>query len=60
MSVTLSQQAIDRVSRDFNAVINFALDKAGVEGLTFLALWREGAWDEINREWPEFKTPDAV
>jgi hypothetical protein len=47
-----------RISAEFNAAINFALDKAGCEGLTFLSLWREGAWAEINAEWPEFKRPN--
>ncbi len=48
---------INRVSAEFNAAINFALDEAGIEGLTFLSLWREGAWDEVAREFPEFKMP---
>ena len=41
----------------FNAAINFALDKAGIDGLVFLGLWREGAWEEISKEFPEFKGP---
>lgn len=42
---------------EFNAAINFALDEAGAEGLAFLSLWREGAWDEIAAEFPSFAHP---
>lgn len=42
---------------DFNAAINFALDEAGSEGLTFLNLWREGCFPEIREQFPEFKGP---
>lgn len=45
-----------QMSVEFNAAINYALDKAGPEGLTFLSLWREGAWDEIRENWPDFVT----
>jgi hypothetical protein len=46
----------------FNAAINFAIDDVGPEGLTFLRLWREGDWDAIRKEFPEFGLPlaDAV
>ena len=40
----------------FNAAINFALDEAGPEGMSFLELWREGAWSEIASEFPGFKS----
>lgn len=46
----------DEVKSAFNDAINFALDEAGPEGLTFLAMWREGAWDEIAAEFPVFKS----
>lgn len=38
----------------FNAAINFALDGAEGEGLLFLNLWREGDWESIAREFPDF------
>ena len=38
----------------FNAAINFALDEAEGEGLTFLRMWREGDWNGIANDFPEF------
>ncbi|MDP2835167.1 MAG: hypothetical protein Q8Q28_18065 [Pseudomonadota bacterium] len=49
-----------RASAAFNAAINFALDKAGPEGLTFLSCWREGDWGAIAEEWPEFKIEELL
>ena len=43
----------------FNAAINFALDEADGEGLTFLRMWREGDWSGIEIEFPEFDLNDA-
>lgn len=40
---------------NFNDAINFALDKAGPEGLTFLRMWREGELEAIASEFPEFQ-----
>jgi len=40
----------------FNAAIDFAIE-LGAEGATFLHLWREGAWDELREDFPEFKGP---
>jgi hypothetical protein len=45
------------MQEEFNAAINFALDKAGPEGLVFLHLWREGCFPEIQKEFPEFEGP---
>lgn len=45
----------DEIQAAFNAAINFALDEADGEGLLFLEMWREGAWDEIAAEFPSFK-----
>ena len=36
----------------FNAAIDFALEEP--MGLAFLSLWREGDWDAIALEWPDF------
>lgn len=47
-------QAAKNHQSAFNAAINFALDRAGPEGLTFLRTWREGDFDAIAREWPDF------
>ena len=47
------------MQEEFNAAINFAIDGAGWgrDGILFLRLWREGAWDEIAEEFPEFNGP---
>lgn len=37
----------------FNAAINFALDEAE-DGMIFLAMWREGDWEGIAKDFPEF------
>jgi hypothetical protein len=47
-------QELSDAFRCFNAAINFALDHADSEGLLFLGLWREGNWEAIAREFPEF------
>ena len=47
----------ENMQKEFNAAINFAIDKAGFGGIEFLEMWREGAWDEISSEFPEFKGP---
>jgi hypothetical protein len=39
---------------EFNRVINYALELEDFQ-LIFLELWREGAWQELNREFPEWK-----
>lgn len=44
----------DQENIAFNAAINFALDEADGEGLLFLRLWREGDWESIAEEFPEF------
>jgi len=38
----------------FNAAINFAIDDADGEGITFLRLWRNGDWESIENEFPRF------
>ena len=58
-AATAATEEKNRLAAEFNSAINFALDEAGPEGLTFLSLWREGAWDEIDLEWPAFKTPQS-
>lgn len=44
---------------DVNQAINFALDTAFVEGCDFLRVWREGDWQTLDREWPEWKASFA-
>lgn len=41
-------------SKAFNAAIDFALDDAEGDGLNFLRMWREGDWEGIAREFPDF------
>jgi hypothetical protein len=48
---------INREHRKFMAAINFAADHAGLEANLFLQMWREGCWQEIQSEFPEFKGP---
>ncbi|MDY7579256.1 hypothetical protein RGU70_13100 [Herbaspirillum sp. RTI4] len=39
----------------FNAAVNFALDDAGAEGMTFLRMWRAGDRHGIATQFPAFK-----
>jgi len=47
----------DRAHQEFMAAINFAIDEAEENASIFLQLWREGCWDEIQRDFPSFKGP---
>lgn len=49
--------SLSLVHEQFNAAINFAIDGADQEGILFLQMWREGDWDGIANEFPEFKGP---
>jgi hypothetical protein len=53
----MSEQQILEGFHQFNAAIDFAIDGAGPEGILFLSLWREGAWDVTAKEFPEFEGP---
>lgn len=44
---------------NFNKALDFALDYTE-EPDTFLRVWREGSWDVIDREWPEFRSYAAM
>ena len=44
----------DQGNTAYNAAINFARDEADGDCLLFLRLWREGDWESIAREFPEF------
>lgn len=45
----------EHIRRAFNSALDFALDDCEVdEGLTFPRYWREGDWQAISRDWPEF------
>lgn len=37
----------------FNALIDFAIEHCGIEVDVFLKNWREGAFEELKRDWPE-------
>ncbi len=43
----------------YNAAIQYAINE-GFDGITFLRLWNEGAWDVIAREFPDFEGPDLT
>ena len=42
----------NHVTDTYNKVINFAIETD--EPASFLRVWREGSWDTIDKEWPEF------
>ncbi len=47
-------------SEAFNSAINFALSPdANLEGMLFLSLWREGDWEGLAKEFPEFKQQEV-
>ena len=45
----------DQVIEDFTSAIDFAIEDD--EPALFLRCWREGDWDTLRKEWPEFKLP---
>jgi len=54
------EAAKNDVAREYNAILDFALDKCPHnEAVQVLRLWREGSFDVIRREWPEFIFPDT-
>lgn len=46
---------VAEVISDFNRAINFAIETD--EATAFLIAWREGDWETIANEWPEFPLP---
>jgi hypothetical protein len=50
----------EHLIEEFNKAINFTLDEAGDEGLTFLSCWREGDWGTIEKEFPDFKVSERL
>lgn len=44
----------DEVSIAFNAAIDFTLEQTDSDGMIFLRMWREGDWEGIHSEFPEF------
>lgn len=53
----MSNNDLIEMQEEYNSAIDFALDEASLDGILFLRMWREGAWDEIAQEFPEFKGP---
>ncbi|MEQ8511533.1 MAG: hypothetical protein RLN67_13835 [Algiphilus sp.] len=51
---------IETVREAFNIAINFALDRDTDEGIEFLRSWREGDWQTLRDEWPEFDVDSAI
>lgn len=50
-----SNVTTDQIIQAFNAALNFSLDVLpSDETVNFLRLWREGCWDEIDIEYPDF------
>lgn len=51
---------LEEMQDDYNAAINYALDEDHNEGILFLQLWREGDWESIDNEFPEFKISNTL
>ena len=51
---TIPSSEEDRISKAFNAAIEFTLKYRHEEGLAFLADWNCGEWERIARDWPDF------
>jgi hypothetical protein len=49
-------EEFEEMQEAFNAAINFSLDEADGEGICFMRMWREGDWNGIRAEFPEFKS----
>jgi hypothetical protein len=43
-----------RHGQPFNDALNYALDNCDGWGREFLLAWREGDWELIQQEWPDF------
>ena len=43
-------------NKEFNEAIDFAIQDS--EPAAFLTAWREGDWETLRNEWPEFKVPE--
>jgi carbon storage regulator len=41
-------------SQSFNAAIDYAIDVARSDALIFLEMWREGDWESIASDFPDF------
>lgn len=50
----------EELVKELNMAINFTLDEAGDEGLAFLSCWREGHWECIEKEFPDFKISEQL
>lgn len=44
----------DIAIKAYNEAINFAVDYAKDTAAVFLNMWREGDWDGIKKEYPDF------
>ena len=53
-SYELNNEA-DQMQQDFNDAIDFAIDDDDPKA--FLRCWREGDWEALSEEWPDFKLP---
>ncbi len=53
---TTTQVTSDSIRDTFNEALNFALDELNDDhdAVTFLTMWREGRWDELARDFPEW------
>lgn len=47
-----------QIQADFNSAIDFAIETD--DPRSFLIAWREGDWDALREEWPEFVLPSIA
>jgi len=54
---TMTDVTAGSIRDAFNEALNFALDEIpdDHDKVAFLTLWREGCWDEIERDFPEWR-----
>lgn len=49
-------------SEAFNGALNYALDEAGSDSdaMTFLRMWREGDWEGLAKDFPDYEKPEGI
>lgn len=60
MSVTKEEDGVEKVCEEYNAALDYAIDvaeRADMSGILFLSMWREGDWDGLKRDFPDFSGP---
>jgi hypothetical protein len=55
LRAAMTPDEAEQMRRNFNSAINFAITTDDPKA--FLITWREGAWDTLREEWPDFELP---